>query len=61
MFGLEESQLWPAAIGCIVLGSMMIGVALYIAMFFVDWAAIKARRANRAKLAGTPRDAEQGG
>jgi hypothetical protein len=48
-------------IGTIVFGVLVIGVAIAIAIFAVDWKAVQARRAERKKLDSVHRDAEQGG
>jgi hypothetical protein len=48
-------------IGAIVFGLVLIGVAVAIAVFLVDWQAIKERCAERKKLQGVHRGAEQGG
>jgi len=47
--------------GAIVFGVLLIGVAVAIAIFGVDWQALKARRAARMALGSVHRDAEQGG
>jgi hypothetical protein len=48
-------------VGTIVFGVVLIGVAVAVAIFAVDWPALKALRAERKKLASVHRDAEQGG
>jgi hypothetical protein len=46
MFGLGNFELWSMAIGFIVFGVLLIGVAVGILVAFVDWAAVKALRAK---------------
>jgi len=61
MFGLGNFELWVLVIACIVIGATTLCVAGWILATQVDWQAFKKRRAERKKLSGTHRDAEQGG
>jgi hypothetical protein len=47
MFGLGDFELWSMAIGFIVFGVLLIGVAVGILVAFVDRAALKELRAKR--------------
>ena len=44
-----DPQLWPMAIGCIVFGVLLIGVAVFIAATVGDWRTIKELRAKRSE------------
>jgi hypothetical protein len=47
MFGLGDFEWWSIAIGCVVTGLLMIGLAVFIGATMVDWQAIRELRAAR--------------
>ncbi len=53
MLGFDDSQWWAVGYGLIVFGFLLIGGAVAIAVFLVDWKAIKKLRAAKSNQASS--------